>query len=1305
MVFRKVLQAVVCGLLIASSNLAFASATLSPVSGNNNQTQINAALKTGGTVYLKAGTYVISDTIQLTSNTTLTGDRGAKIQLVANANWPTRRPMVLGSGVSNVRITGFEIDGNRDNNTSSNGVATKCGKYYYDIVQLTGSSNIEIDHMYLHHNWNDVVLSKTTSNLNFHDNIVRQPGHDIVSIYNAGTTYVTNNCMRLYCNSAARAAGGAGPMYVASNNIARDTGAGGYAAIEVQQSATKVYNCSNTIGNVATNYALLSGGTLHTGGCPNVPAMSAATKSCSVADLGAGGGGGGAANTDSGLTDNSDSSSGSVASSGSSSSGSTATAGSGSTSGSGGSSSGTTSGSSTGTTVLSPVSGNNNQSQINEAIAKSAVVYLKAGTYTISNTINLHSNLVLAGERGAVIKLVSNANWPKYRPMVNGTGVSNVRITGFEIDGNKANNLSSGGTALTPGADYYDMLFVRGANNVEIDNMYLHDNFANAVIAKTTTNLKVHDNVIRGAGVEAVTAYRSGTTTVTNNCMRVVHGGVRADSASPVSILYNDIASVSGATSFAAIVVENEAHSSMKVTYCGNKIHDIAKAIGYMTGGDSSMISAGTCAAVEPAKAATSCNPADLASITLASISTGGSSGGSSDTDTSGSDNENDSDTGDSGSGGSSGSFSVDGACGTTSGACTTGTATSTTTANGATTWRCAGKNGGSTASCSVSASPPPSGATTVLNPTSGNNNQVQINAALAKGGVVYLNAGTYMINAPITITTPNTTLAGPRGAKIKLIDNANWPTYRPLVSVKASGIRVTGFEIDGNAPNNKTSNGKGTNCGLEYYDIFIIDHQSNIEVDHMYLHDNWNDTFVVKGSKNVNVHDNVIRHPGHDVVGNYSDSSNVYVTNNCMRTYCNSGIRAYSSRPVYTINNDIARETGYSGGYAAFEIQAENPQLYNCNNNVHNMKYVTVFLYGASSSNYHVGGCPISPPVAKHVSTCDPNDIGATDISGTGSTTTATTVTTTTGSASSSSSGSTSSSSSGNNSTADTDTSGGSSDAATAPTITTSGTTTTLTAGSGSNQQVAIEAALKKGGTVYLKAGTYWINDTLNLSSNVTLAGDRGAKIKLIDSAGFARYKPMILGNKVSNVRIHGFEIDGNRANNCAPYSCATACGHSYYDMITLESSSNIEIDHMHLHHNWSDIVLSKRTTNLNFHNNIVRQPGHDIVSIYRAGTTYVTNNCMRLFCNSGARANGDAGPMYVVNNDIARDTGAGGYAGIEVQMSGSRVYDCNNNIHSVATKYGLLSGGTIRTGGCPISPAKALIVESCSVADIDKD
>ncbi|MDD3370375.1 MAG: hypothetical protein PHE27_00975, partial [Alphaproteobacteria bacterium] len=583
---------------------------------------------------------------------------------------------------------------------------------------------------------------------------------------------------------------------------------------------------------------------------------------------------------------------------------------------------------------------------INAAFTKGGTVYLKAGTYTIDGTIILMSNVTLAGARGAKIKLANNANWPSNKPLILGSNVSNVKISGFEIDGNKANNGSSNGRTLKSGDDYYNLIGLISSSAVEISNMYMHDGFANAVFSKRTKNLNVHDNVIKNMNVEGVNAYRGGTTYVTNNCMRVIHGGARSDSTTPMYVASNDIAAVSTASNLGGIIVENEAGISMYVYNCSNNIHNVKATIGYMTGGTSSMVKTSGCPSVPTMSAATkSCSVSDLSSFTVTATGS---------TDTTSADSMS-----------TSSLFSTSG---TSSSGTSSSSSSSSSSASTAT----------STASTATATAPTvtSSGSTTTLTAGNSTNQQVQINAALAKGGIVYLKAGVYTINGQITIGVDNTTLKGERGAVIKLVDKANWDPYVELVHVKAKNVRITGFEIDGNAPNNTTSNGDTCNCGREYYDIIFVDNTSNVEIDHMYLHDNWNDSILVKGSKNVNVHNNIFRRPGHDVVANYSRSSTVYITNNCIRTYCNSAIRAYSSGPVYAINNDISRETGYTGGYAAFEIQADNPQLYNCDNNVHNMKLVTVFLYGADSSNYHVGGCPISPAKALIVDSCSVSDI-----------------------------------------------------------------------------------------------------------------------------------------------------------------------------------------------------------------------------------------------------------------------------------------------------------------------------------------
>ncbi len=255
----------------AQDNTEALSATLTPVAGHKNQVQINKALAKGGVVHLSAGTYVIDDSIELRSGATLQGDSGAKIKLADSANWPKNKAIVEGTSVSNVRITGFEIDGDGVHNTTSAGASTVCGKYYYTMIHVTGGSHVEVDHMYLHDNWNDIFKFSSSSNVKFHDNTVRKEGHDVVYAIHSDDVWVFNNDIKIACNSGVRP-DGTKNIYIYGNEITRD--GGGYAGIEIQ-GASEVWACKNNIhGVLGPQIANLSGATVHTTGCPAAPAAS-----------------------------------------------------------------------------------------------------------------------------------------------------------------------------------------------------------------------------------------------------------------------------------------------------------------------------------------------------------------------------------------------------------------------------------------------------------------------------------------------------------------------------------------------------------------------------------------------------------------------------------------------------------------------------------------------------------------------------------------------------------------------------------------------------------------------------------------------------------------------------------------------------------------------------------------------------------------------------------------------------------------------------------------------------------------------
>ena len=98
------------------------------------------------------------------------------------------------------------------------------------------SKNIEIDHNYLHDNWNDIVFISRVTNFSFHDNTVRNPGHDIVYAVKCTNVRAYNNYVLIYCNSAFRSDGSTN--YQAYDNVIGDESSSGWTGIEVQNGGT-----------------------------------------------------------------------------------------------------------------------------------------------------------------------------------------------------------------------------------------------------------------------------------------------------------------------------------------------------------------------------------------------------------------------------------------------------------------------------------------------------------------------------------------------------------------------------------------------------------------------------------------------------------------------------------------------------------------------------------------------------------------------------------------------------------------------------------------------------------------------------------------------------------------------------------------------------------------------------------------------------------------------------------------------------------------------------------------------------------
>jgi len=185
------------------------------VDGTNDQSEINSALAAavanpGSTVYLKGPcTYDIQTSVLLGDNTELTGDSTACLRLKNNAGWASMVGIIRqyegnGHASVNIKIHGFEIDGNRANQTESEGDA------YYNCIQITGTAsspvkNISVYNMKIHDSLGDGLRLTHGENIKYYYNDVDVMGHegvffiDVVGgdIYTNDIVQKCNSCVRL----------------------------------------------------------------------------------------------------------------------------------------------------------------------------------------------------------------------------------------------------------------------------------------------------------------------------------------------------------------------------------------------------------------------------------------------------------------------------------------------------------------------------------------------------------------------------------------------------------------------------------------------------------------------------------------------------------------------------------------------------------------------------------------------------------------------------------------------------------------------------------------------------------------------------------------------------------------------------------------------------------------------------------------------------------------------------------------------------------------------------------------------------
>jgi len=198
--------------------------------------------------------------------------------------------------------------------------------------------------------------------------------------------------------------------------------------------------------------------------------------------------------------------------------------------------------------------GTDDHIQLNQALSYinsqgGGTVYLKGpNTYWISDTVLIGDRTTLTGDSDAVIKLIGNVGWPKYKAMIanmDAGGNHYVTIHGFEIDGNSQNQPEDTGNR------YHRQIAFWYSTNVEIYDMYMHHGLADFITMEYDSggdimdgNFLFHDNIFYKCGHDAINFIYTGGGKVYNNVFTIrTNSATRLTNSNNIEIYDNIIRS------------------------------------------------------------------------------------------------------------------------------------------------------------------------------------------------------------------------------------------------------------------------------------------------------------------------------------------------------------------------------------------------------------------------------------------------------------------------------------------------------------------------------------------------------------------------------------------------------------------------------------------------------------------------------------------------------------------------------------------------------------------------------------------
>lgn len=240
-----------------------------------------------------------------------------------------------------------------------------------------------------------------------------------------------------------------------------------------------------------------------------------------------------------------------------------------------------------------------------------------------------------------------------------------------------------------------------------------------------------------------------------------------------------------------------------------------------------------------------------------------------------------------------------------------------------------------------------------------------------------------------------------------------------------------------------------------------------------------------------------------------------------------------------------------------------------------------------------------------------------------------------------------------------------------------------------GKDDQVQINQALEyaannPGTKVYLKGRfTYDIRGSCLIGSNTELTGDSTAKLRLANRVGWTKVAagtPVIgqRGSAVHDIKIHGFEIDGNEGAQSGPG------GRDLYRLISFSGSTSapvcdIYVYNMNLHDAKGEGFRVTNGKDIYYYNNIGGNLQHCVVMYSRVKGGEIRDNVARQCSCAGDRLD-SCQDITIKNEKISPFTGTTTYS---KNSRGCAVSDNGIQIANVASTL----------------PTKNIVVQNCDI------